>query len=173
MWAFRVVSWDPTAAPETTALVIGAAVTLSVLVFGGLFYRRQSMAHVHALRPPTRPSPVPEPRPADPFLQGSVRERRGAPRRAGNPTAVLVAAGDPARAPTQALVVDRSLSGVRLSLERQVEPESVLWLRPVSALSETPWVEARVMHCRQTDSHWEAGCRFLRTPSWGVMLHFG
>jgi hypothetical protein len=173
MLAFRLVPLDAIDRPQAAALLIGAVVTLGVLVLGGLFHRRRPIVHAPAMRFPPFLPPQPESRPLDPFTQGSLHERRSAPRRAGNPVTVLVSAAGSSAEPARALILDRSVTGIRLALDQPIGPDTVLRLCPASTLGEVPCVEARVMHCRHVNARWEAGCQFVRTPSWSTLLLFG
>jgi hypothetical protein len=112
-------------------------------------------------------------RPAhDPFEQGSVSERRVAPRRKGNPIEVLVTDEEATREPARACVLDRSMGGMCLLLNEEVAPGTVLSVKPRKA-PESPWVQVEVRSCKRDRSGYETGCQFVRTPPWAVMLLFG
>lgn len=75
--------------------------------------------------------------------------------------------------PYRGFVVDRSLGGLCLAVPHEVQEETILRVRPVSAPASTPWVLVQVRNRRSKGGIWELGCEFLRTPSWEVLLLFG
>jgi hypothetical protein len=109
----------------------------------------------------------------DPF-QRSGSERRGAPRRRGNPIAVLVSDAKAEVEPVHGWVTDRSASGLGLELdeEGQVEVGTILSVRPVEG-SSVPWVKVEVRSCRRIQSAWRLGCQYLRPPSADIQMRFG
>jgi hypothetical protein len=173
MLATHVKPWDPSAWPTGTAVIVGAIVTLVVLYVGSRMHRRRRTVPLARGWTQPWPGPVAAPPATDPFVQGSDRERRSAPRRQGNPVPLLITPAGSEGEPLRGLILDRSLGGVRLSLDQEVREGAVLRLRPGDGFGEAPWVEARVVHSLRVNGHWEAGCQFLRTPSWNVMLLFG
>ncbi|MBY0228986.1 MAG: PilZ domain-containing protein [Gemmataceae bacterium] len=106
----------------------------------------------------------------DDFLQGVTRDRRGAPRRKGNTIEVQVKVGDEARL---GWVLDRSVGGLCVLVERPVAEGSVVRLRPRQGGESIPWTEATVRSCRPEGEQHELGCQFHRTPNWAQMLQFG
>jgi hypothetical protein len=110
---------------------------------------------------------------ADPFLQGTNRERRGALRRGGNPVAILISNAEAQSEPTHGWVVDRSTGGLCLSVPEAVPEGTVLSVRTSNAPATVPWVQIEVKNCRLVGKEYELGCRFVRTPPWSVMLLFG
>jgi hypothetical protein len=123
-----------------------------------------------------RPPPLPprdQPATRDPFLYGSATERRTALRRAGNPVEVFVAWPGGEANPAQGWVLDRSVGGLCLMLDREAPPGTPLKVLTCSAPRGTPWTEVEVKSCRPQDKGWEIGCQFVKTPSWNVMLLFG
>jgi hypothetical protein len=110
----------------------------------------------------------------DPFLHGSATEKRISMRRRGNPVKVLVTDADTTLEPEEAWVVDRSVGGLCLRVERgAVEVGAILNVRPLKAPNGTPWTQIEVKSCRKDSEGWELGCRFLKTPPWSVLLLFG
>jgi hypothetical protein len=109
----------------------------------------------------------------DPFEHGSVTERRGTRRRQGNPIEVLIGGPDSDREPVRGWVVDRSMGGLCLLLHEEATPGTVLSLKPRNGPPATPWVQVQVRSCKRDRSGYEAGCQFVRTPPWAVLLLFG
>src|SRR5438105_2132799 len=136
MLALHLIPWDPSEWPRGVAVVVGAVVTLLVLLVGSRLYGRRAAVPAHGSRTHPHPPPVPDRPPADPFDHGSVRERRTAPRRQGNPVPVAVAAGNEGAETLRGLVLDRSLGGLRLSLDHDIEEGAVVRLRPSATFEE-------------------------------------
>jgi hypothetical protein len=109
----------------------------------------------------------------DPFLQGSQSDQRRAARRAGNPIEVFYTRLGNQSAAKRALVLDRSLGGLRLCTDEEIGPGMGLNILPVNASTLIPWVEVEVRECRPVDDSWELHCRFIKTPPWSVLLLFG
>lgn len=122
--------------------------------------------------PPPRPK-VAAPAEPDPFVEGSKSERRLAVRRQGSLVAVLVADADGKGTPAEGLVADRSVGGLCLQLPAAVAPGTLLSVRPRSAPPIVPWTQVEVRSCRQEGAAWEAGCQFVRTPPWSILIQFG
>lgn len=100
-------------------------------------------------------------------------EKRAAFRRDGNPTPVYLSDIDFLDDPFDAWVIDRSLGGLCLCLDRSLPVGAVLNVRSRNAPETIPWVQIEVRTCRKEEDGHHIGCRFVRTPSWSVMLHFG
>jgi len=110
---------------------------------------------------------------AGPLTYGSASERRDGFRRKGGRVKVRLAGPGASEEPCIGWVVDRSTGGLRLRLLARLEKGAVVSIRPVHAPERLPWVQVEVRSCRSGDGGWEVGCRFVRRPSWDVMLHFG
>jgi len=109
----------------------------------------------------------------EPFVSGSRTERRGALRRGGAAVAVLISDAQCKGPPHQGWVMDRSTGGLRVAVNQAIPLGTILSLRPSHAPETTPSVQVEVTNCQECKPHWEIGCRFLRTPSWSVLLLFG
>ncbi len=111
----------------------------------------------------------------DPFTQGSTRERRVAPRRRGNPVAILVSDAAAEVPPVRGWIMDRSASGLGLELEEEGEVDigTVLAVRPLEATDAVPWIRVEVRNRQLVGSNWRLGCQFLKPPAWDVMMRFG
>ncbi len=121
--------------------------------------------------PPGKPKPdMPV---GDPFTQGSATEQRRALRRGGNPVEVLLTSLQEESAPWRGWVLDRSVGGLCLGVDREIQPGTLLRIRPVHAPECTYWLEIEVRSCRALQSEYEIGCRFVKTPPWSVLLLFG
>ncbi len=109
----------------------------------------------------------------DPFVHGSALEHRKSLRRSGNPVPVLYAPAADRQTVKQALVLDRSLGGLRLGAEEKVKPGTRLAVLPASATESTPWIEVDVLRAEQVEDCWELHCQFTKTPQWSILLMFG
>jgi hypothetical protein len=109
----------------------------------------------------------------DPFIFGSAMERRVAARRNGNPTEVQITDAERQGPLLRGLVLDRSVGGLCLLVDREIGPGTLLGVRPASSADSIPWLDIEVRSCRQTQEGWELGCQFKKTPPWGVILLFG
>jgi hypothetical protein len=156
---------DPTLVAVWAVPAIGlVAAGLTFAVGFAVAGRRRAAAPAAA-----RPAP-PAP---DPFVEGSKSERRLAVRREGSLVAVLITVGDGQGPPTEGLVSDRSVGGLCLRLHGPVVPGTLLNVRPRSAPTMVPWTQVEVRSCRQQGDVWEAGCQFVRTPPWSILIQFG
>jgi len=108
----------------------------------------------------------------DPFVVGSVKERRGAPRRGGLSIPVLVwrSEGGPR---LQGAVADRSLTGLGILMRAPFASGTQLTVRPASADEKTPSVKVQVRTCRQKGTQWLVGCQFIQSPPTNILLLFG
>jgi hypothetical protein len=110
---------------------------------------------------------------AGPLTYGSASERReGFRRKGGRVRGRLADAGATAALGT-GWVVDRSAGGLCLQVARRLAEGAMLSVRPVHAPARMPWVQVEVKSCREWTGGWEVGCRFVRRPSWDMLLHFG
>lgn len=99
-------------------------------------------------------------------------DRRSAPRRKGNRVEVLLT-DDSKRPPILGWVVDRSMGGLCLIVEKSLKEGSTLNVRPRQAPQTAPWTAIEIRSCRPEGDEWEVGCRFLKPPQWNDLLLFG
>jgi hypothetical protein len=107
-----------------------------------------------------------------PKFSAAAQERRRAPRREGNPIAVLLSTDPAATAPVNGLVLNRSLGGLLVSALQPFEKGALLSVRPLQAPDELEWVQIEVRHCRALEHRWLVGCKFTKKLPWDVMLLF-
>jgi hypothetical protein len=111
---------------------------------------------------------------ADPFTQGAASERRQSPRRAGQSIKVTIQFVNDQSIEFEGYVMDRSMGGLRLLVDRQLTHNQMLNVRSVDAPESVTWVQVQVRRINQLpDKSYELGCQFLRTPPWAVLLTFG
>jgi hypothetical protein len=164
--AFDLSAWGPWAAPA-----IGVVFALLVASVGYLLLGPRSAAKA-------LPSPVPAPAQPpelayDPFLDGAALERRYGPRRKGNAVSVLISNAQATAEPFPGWVIDRSVGGLRLAVDRAVAKNVILSVRTTNAPESVAWAQVEVKNCVQHSMNWELGCEFVRTPPWSVLLLFG
>jgi hypothetical protein len=73
----------------------------------------------------------------------------------------------------RAYVLDRSSTGLRISVSARLIIGAPLRVRAENAPAESPWVDATVRWCTESKDKFEVGCEFARTPPWNVLLLFG
>ena len=73
----------------------------------------------------------------------------------------------------RALVLDRSVGGLRLAAEEDVAAGTRLVVLPANAPELTPWIEIEVRGSNLVDDSWELRCQFVKTPQWSILLLFG
>ena len=112
-------------------------------------------------------------RSAKSLLFGSAMDRRESLRRRGQRVKVQLTDAAAEELLGTAWIVDRSTGGLGLLSEKALPIGRVICVRPVHATSRMPWVEVEVKSCRAEGTDWEVGCRFIRRPSWNMLLLFG
>jgi hypothetical protein len=142
----------------TVALLGGVAALLAFLL-------------VRRLLVPTRPAAGPESDLAENFLAGILTDRRATPRRPGN--AVGVDLQDESGHALEGWVLNRSLGGLCLVVDRAVAEGTALKVRPHRAPASIPWTAIQVKDCRPDCGLWELNCQFVQTPNCNTLLLFG
>lgn len=112
---------------------------------------------------------------SDPFQQGSSRERRSAPRRAGNPVDVLLSDAKSEVEPIAGIVLDRSATGLGLELwvEGDIRPGTIITVRPRKSSADASWIKVIVRRSERRKDSWLLGCEFIRPPGVHAMMEFG
>lgn len=85
----------------------------------------------------------------------------------------ILLAESPGADPRRAWVVDRSTTGLGIVVKIEIEPGTIIGVRPLDAPPEEPWVDVEVRSCAAQGKHWRLGCKFLVTPEWRLLLMFG
>jgi len=148
-------------------LVVGGLVGCLVSLLGFLLYTKSRSA---------RPSATPKkklPSVHDPFVQGGTTERRTSLRRKGTLVEIQLRDAEARTDLGTAWVTDRSMGGLCVTVDEEVDPGCVFSVRAVKAPMAAPWVQLEVKSCRHKDGKWELGCQFVRQPTWNVLMTFG
>lgn len=156
-------------APEYAAYVLPAAVVLGVVLVGSLLLLGRKRSKGLAI-------PVLEKKHSSQWAMqsgSSLADRRTSVRRDGAPVEIMVTSAVMKDGQTNGYVLDRSTGGLRLALANGVAPGSSIQVRARHAPDTTPWVTVIVRSCRQSESHFELGVEFDKTPPWNVLLLFG
>jgi serine/threonine protein kinase len=120
------------------------------------------------------PQPAPAPRPAANYGQpGGPPERRTHPRRAGNPTPVLISASPDAPDVLHGWVINRSAGGLGLLVAEPLEILTDLYVRPENEIFHHLCVPVRIVYCFQERLQFRVGCQFLEPVSWTNLRAFG
>jgi hypothetical protein len=86
---------------------------------------------------------------------------------------ILVQDAGGEKQPIPAWIIDRSLGGLRLSIDQPIEEGTILRVRRTSAPADVPWVEVQVMRLEIKENAWELGCQFTRSLAWDLIMQFG
>jgi hypothetical protein len=70
-------------------------------------------------------------------------------------------------------VTDRSVGGLGITVKRKFESGTILIVRPITSLEETPWRQIEVMDCQRARAGWRLHCRFVTPLPDPVLLLFG
>lgn len=99
-------------------------------------------------------------------------DRRASPRRK-KLLRILVTNAMSTEEPFPGWIVDRSIGGLCLSVDHEIEQGTILRVRRPNAPANVPWVDIRVQSIRRQDDTFDLGCEFLRTPTWEILIQFG
>ncbi len=153
------INWQSLTGPAA-----GLAVTLLVLGAGFFWFSKRKPKTSASLDVATR----------DPFSQGGQSDRRQSPRRSGQSIKITVQLLNDQKTVFDGFVMDRSMGGLRLLLDRSLAINQVLNVRSTDAPQTVTWVQVQVRRIQQLpDKSYEVGCQFTRTPPWPVLLTFG
>ncbi len=93
-------------------------------------------------------------------------------RRPGKSVPVHILHGMHQIEPETGTVADLSDGGIGLTIRRPYNPGTMLSVKPTSAGDDIPWILVEVRHCRQSGRTYRVGCKFVRSPSYGVLVLF-
>jgi hypothetical protein len=120
--------------------------------------------------PARPPAPLP-PEEAD-FLAGNPN-RRTSRRRWGNPTEVFLNSPLWSKQ-VHGLVINRSLTGLAVFVDVEIQAGTVLKVRAVEAPYYVPWVDIEIKHCKKVGRNFIMGCQYrYEDIPWNVRVWFG
>jgi hypothetical protein len=165
------LSFDLGQLPPWAIPAIGVGCTLLVLAIGLLLVGGKS----------AKPQPAswyPQPIVRSPAQETQLvarptGQRRTTVRRAGNPIDVQVTDADAQQPPVPAIVLDRSLTGIRLAVSSPHRTGAMLCVRPVTGDASLPWVQVQVKNCQRVGKGFEVGCAFRKVPPASILMLFG
>jgi PilZ domain len=160
---FQALLWNMIV-PVTAGSVVG----ISVVGFIHYLTRQRRVAQQQAAATVKE-----EEKKQDPFEHGSAAESRKSFRRIGNPVEVQIVDREKEGPPFTGYVINRSVGGVCIQIEKPLQPQNNLTIRPTNAPHIAPWVEVVVKNCRQGEIGYEIGCQFIKTPPWPILMMFG
>jgi hypothetical protein len=99
-------------------------------------------------------------------------ERRKSPRRGGPAVKVLLCDADGETKPYTAMLLDRSLGGMRLAVAEAIPVGTRLSVCSSKATGSDSWLRMEVKYCFWQDKSWLVGCKFAGTPSWSALMLF-
>jgi hypothetical protein len=105
-------------------------------------------------------------------LKPKEPDRRAFPRRKGNRVEVHLT-DESKQEPLLGWVVDRSMGGLCLIVEKSLDEGAIFKVRPRTAPKTTPWIAIEIRSCRPDNGDWEVGCCFVKPPQWNDLLLFG
>ena len=164
MWAIRIFGYNLENWDGWLPLGVGLGAGLLSVLTLGVMARHKAARHV-ALKP--------EKDMPDPFVQGSAVDHRRALRRVGNPIKVFLAPPGQDNPQDSAWVLDRSVGGLCLSVEREYATGTFLRVLPSNAPDMAYWIDVDVRSCRPVKGGFELGVQFVKTPPWSILLLFG
>lgn len=122
-------------------------------------------------RPKERTTAITTTIPATPRV--APKDRRGALRRRGSPTAILITDAAATTAPFGGWVVERSRTGLGMLVDRLIGVGTRLNVKPSDAAANFPWILVDVKSCRPDKDSARLGCHFVSKVPWAQLLKFG
>jgi hypothetical protein len=134
-------------------------------IFSGLLGRQRDAGA--ALDDSNHPTTAPE-------SDATLRERRLAPRRYGDPVEVRLKSYEHADANcgSTGWVRDRSQGGLALSTDKPLDVGTWLRIRPTIVPDDVAWVDVLVKDVRPQGPRWVLGCQFVEEPPRELLLLF-
>jgi hypothetical protein len=149
-------------------LVIGAL----ALVVGHRAVRRPDLEAAKAAPAPTTQT-EPDPGAGVAAAQRGHSEKRRAFRRKGKCTEVELSDQEAQEPPWRGWVLDRSIKGLRLMVDKDVEVGALYNVRVCGLNPTMPWMAVKALHSKPTGQGFEIGLEFVTPPTWNILLLFG
>jgi hypothetical protein len=106
------------------------------------------------------------------YLATAGAERRSSRRRWGNPIEVSLRSKLWLKC-LHGLVINRSAGGFAIFVDEEIEPTTVLWVRPLEAPDYVKEVTIEVKHCRRIHRNFLIGCQSNTEIPWNTLVWFG
>jgi hypothetical protein len=106
------------------------------------------------------------------YLASGGENRRSSNRRWGNPTEVSLTSALWSGT-LHGLVINRSKGGFAIFVDKELEPTTILSVRPREAPHYVQPVEIEVKHCRKIRRNFIIGCQASAEIPWNVLVWFG
>lgn len=120
---------------------------------------------------PPRPAAPPPPQEEIDFL-AEHPNRRGSPRRWGNPIEVFL--NSPLWSQQiHGLVINRSATGLAIFVDVEIPAGSFIKVRAVEAPYYVPWVDIEIIYTKKVSSNFIMGCKYRFETPWNVRVWFG
>jgi hypothetical protein len=146
--AFQTAGWEPWWVGIGALLSIGAG-----LVLGRFIWGRHAASAVPSVNSATSASPAQD--------EDYWREKRSSPRYQVRARKVLLAESPDHADRIEAVLLNRSLGGLGLSTDRQVEAGKSMHVCLCESDDDTRWLPIEVRYCRPERGRWALGCKFV------------
>jgi PilZ domain len=121
-------------------------------------------------KPKSERHPKPKPAAADTM---PADERRTEPRWLTRRVSVMISDADTRKLLTRATLYDRSVTGMRLVAERNLDTGARLFICPATPGSGKESAKVEVRYCQRSDDGWLLGCKFTEPLSEEASARFG
>jgi hypothetical protein len=121
-------------------------------------------------KPKTERRPKPKPAAVDTM---PADERRAEPRWLTRRVSVMIADADTRKVLTRATLYDRSLTGIRLVAERNLDTGARLFICPAQPGEKSASAKVEVRYCQRSDDGWLLGCKFTEPLTEEASARFG
>jgi hypothetical protein len=152
-------------------IAAGAVVTTLAFMFGSQLFGQKAPGTESTPGKSTEKESVPTK--VDPFAAGGASERRNAMRRKGSSISLQITDPKGKYPTTEGWVLDRSVTGLGVIVDRPVDAGTILRVKPENAPPLTPLLDIEVRSCKPYETDFHLGCVFVKTPPYSVLMLFG
>ena len=157
--AVEVAAWQLWSLPIVVALSVGVGLLL------GRYLGWQPSSP-----PAVNPAPAPLPAtvheaPAPVFSEQHWENKRATPRYKVHPTRALLSENADHAHAVEGVLLNRSLGGLGLSVDRQLQMGKILYVCMPDATEQADWLRVEVRYCRLERGRWTLGCKFVDAAS--------
>ncbi len=151
-------------------MAVFAYVGLGFLLLSLYRRERQKPAEAESDDLPKQDHPRPKPAAHDTM---PADERRTEARWLTRRVSVMLADADSRKVLTRATIYDRSLSGMRLVAERNLDTGARLYICPAHPGKGNESAKVEVRYCQRSDDGWLLGCKFTEPLTEEAAARFG